>query len=832
MIHATLWLYKTLAAFARFTKIGVYRLKETLLHEKVKDMKRTASLLALVIAAQILVPTNSPAQRSAPRQVQNKIPLKARPFTLQDVRLLDGPFRAAMLRDQQYLLSLDNDRLLHTFRVNAGLPSTAKPLGGWEAPDVELRGHSIGHFLSGCALMYASTGDMRFKTKADAVVAELAKIQQALAAQGSNTGYLSAFPEEFFDRVDKRQRVWAPYYTLHKIMAGLLDVYLNCGNRQALDVLVKQADWVKLRVDRLSDEQQQAALQTEFGGMMEVLENLYAATGNAEYQRVARKFDHKRISDPLARGEDPLNGLHANTQIPKAIGAARDYELSGAQRYHDVASFFWERVAKHRSFVIGGNSDNESFFPEESFSKHLGPSSTETCNTYNMLKLTRQLFAWEPSAEKMDFYERGLYNHILASQDPASGGFCYYVPLRPGAFKTFSTSDESFWCCVGTGMENHAKYPDTIYYHDDRSLYVNLFIASELKWKEKGLTVRQETKFPEEDTTQLTLKATRPVRLALKIRYPAWAQSGITLMVNGQKQVVNDKPGAYVTVERLWKSGDVVQVGLPMSLRWEAMPDDPKMIALLYGPIVLAGDLGRESLQDARRYGPSAPQMDRVKPIEIPGFIGEVKDVLAKVKPIPGAPLIFKSVGLARPHDVTLLPFYRVFEPRYTVYWKVYAPNEWEKRRAELAAVEARRKTIERLTVDAVNINDQESEREHNLQGEGMLDGTFDGKRWRGARDWFSYELKIEPDARLTLVCTYRGSEGRLRSFKILVDGEQVATQTLEIHPGELFDFEYPLPEQLTRGKQRVTVKFQAQPNSITGSVFDVRVAQLERGEK
>jgi hypothetical protein len=502
--------------------------------------------------------------------------------------------------------------------------------------------------------------------------------------------------------------------------------------------------------------------------------------------------------------------------------------LSGEQRYHDVASFFWERVAKHRSFVIGGNSDNEAFFPEETFSKHLGPSSTETCNTYNMLKLTRELFAWEPSAEKMDFYERGLYNHILASQDPATGGFCYYVPLRPGAFKTFSTPDESFWCCVGTGMENHAKYPDTIYYRDDRSLYVNLFIASELKWREKGLTLRQETKFPEEDKTQLTLKATRPVRLALKIRYPAWAESGITLTVNGKQQVVNEKPGAYVTVERLWKSGDVVQVSLPMSLRLEAMPDDPKMVALLYGPVVLAGDLGRDGLGDARRYGPSAPQMGRVKPIEIPGFIGEVKDLLAKVKPIPGAPLIFKTVGLARSHDVTLLPFYRVFEPRYTVYWKVYAPIEWERRRAELAAVEARRKTIERLTVDAVNINEEESERDHNLQGEGLLDGTFDGKRWRGARGWFSYELKVEPDKPLTLVCTYRGSEGRLRSFDILVDGEKVATQTLEIHPGELFDFEYPLPEQLTRGKQRVTVKFQAQPNSIAGSVFDVRVAQLD----
>jgi len=792
-------------------------------------MKRIIASVVFVVMAQMMTPANLPARQNSPLKVSDKVQLNALPFPLRDVRLLDGPFRDAMLRDQKYLLSLDNDRLLSMFRVTAGLPSTAKPYGGWEAPDVQLRGHSMGHFLSACALMYASAGDEQFKTKADAIVAELAKVQQALAAKGFNAGYLSAFPEEFFDLVDKRERVWAPYYTIHKMMAGLLDMYLLCDNKQALDVLVKQADWVKFRVDRLSDEQQQAALQTEFGGMEEVLTNLYAVTGNQEYLRVARKFDHKRIFDPLSRGEDPLNGLHANTQIPKAIGAARDYELTGEKRYHDVASFFWERVAKHRSYVIGGNSDGESFFPPETFSKHLGPASTETCNTYNMLKLTRHLFEWEPTVEKMDFYERGLYNHILASQDPATGGFCYYVPLRPGAFKTFSSPEESFWCCVGTGMENHAKYPDTIYFYDDQSLYVNLFIASELKWKEKGLTVRQETKFPEEDTTRLSINADKAIKLVLKIRYPSWAQSGMTLAVNGKKQPINDKPGSYVTIAREWKSGDTVEIRLPMSLRMEAMPDDPKMIALFYGPIVLAGDLGQEGLQDANRYGPSAPQLGRVKPIDIPAFIGDVKDVLAKVKPTPGAPLTFKTDGLGRPRDVTLLPFYKVFEPRYTVYWKVYTPAEWEKRKSDLAAAESRRKMIERLTVDAVNINDQQSERDHNMQGQGMIDGDFEGKRWRAARNgWFSYELKSAPDRPVTLVCTYRGSEGRPRSFDVLVDGEKIATQTLEIHPGELFDFEYPLPEQLTRGKQRITVKFQSQPNAMAGSVFDVRVAQLD----
>jgi hypothetical protein len=713
------------------------------------------------------------------------------------------------------------------FRVTAGLPSRALPYGGWEAPEVELRGHSLGHFLSACALMYASTGDERFKTKADAIVTELAKIQEALKAKGFNAGYLSAFPEEFFDRVDRRQRVWAPYYTIHKTMAGLLDMYLLGDNKQALDVLLKKADWVKLRVDRLSDEQQQAALQTEFGGMNDVLVNIYGVTGNPEHLRVARKFDHRRVFDPLARGEDPLNGLHANTQIPKAIGAAREYELTGEKRYYDIASFFWRRVALHRSYVIGGHSDGESFFPPEHFSKHLGASSTETCNTYNMLKLTRHLFSWEPSAEMMDFYERGLYNHILASQDPATGMMCYYVPLRPGAFKTFSKPEDSFWCCVGTGMENHAKYPDTIYFHDAQSLYVNLFIPSELRWKEKGLTVRQETRFPEADSTRLVLKSEKPVKLALKVRYPSWAQAGMTLVVNGKREAISAKPGSYVTVEREWKNGDTVEVRLPMSLHTEAMPDDPKMIALMHGPIVLAGDLGKEGLSQEVQYGPNAPPLGRVKPVEVPGLIGEGTDVLAKVKPVAGAPLTFKTEGLGRPQDVVLLPFYKVFESRYTVYWKVYTAAEWEKRKAEMAAREARRKEIERQTVDAVSAGVPQSERDHNFQGERTNEG---GRRSREARNgWFSYDLKVAPDKPMILVCTYRGSEGRLRAFDVLVDGEKVATQTLEIHPTELFDFEYPLPEKLTRGKQRITVKFQAHPEATAGAVIDVRVAQLDR---
>ena len=438
-----------------------------------------------------------------------KIPLRAAPFDLADVRLGPGPFRDAMERDKSYLLRLDPDRLLHTFRLNVGLPSTAQPYGGWEAPTVELRGHTLGHYLTACALMYRSTGDPELKRRIDYIVGELARCQAASPKAGYHEGYLSAYPESFIDRVEKRQPVWAPWYTLHKIYAGLLDVYRLAGNAQALEVLTRAADWIAFRVDQLTPEQMEASLQMEFGGMNDVLASLYATTGNARHLALARAFDHDAVFDPLARGEDALDGLHANTQIPKVIGAAREYEVTGETRYRDIARFFWDRVALHRSYAIGGHSDRESFFPVTDFRRHLSGETAETCNTYNMLKLTRRLFAWEPDAREMDFYERGLYNHILASQEPGRGMFVYLMALEAGRFKTYSTAEDSFWCCVGTGMENHAQYGEAIFAHGTDDLFVNLFIGAEVDWKAKGVTLRQETAFPDEDGTRLTWQMQR-----------------------------------------------------------------------------------------------------------------------------------------------------------------------------------------------------------------------------------------------------------------------------------------------------------------------------------
>ncbi len=598
--------------------------------------------------------------------------IKVKPFDLKEVRLLDSVFKENMERDQHYLLELQPDRFLHSFRVTAGLSSDAEPYGGWEMPTGELRGHSLGHYLSACSLMYASTGDEAFKKRADYIVAELAKCQDALPSQGYNPGFLSAYPEEFFERVERRQSVWAPYYTLHKILAGLFDAYQHTGNQQALTILNKMADWLTFRISKLTDEGIQIVLLNEFGGMNEVLANLYGVTGKPEHLKLSLAFNDSVVLDPLAHHEDRLDRMHANTQIPKAIGAARQYELTGENRYHDIAQFFWERVALHRSYVIGGHSDDELFFPVNRFSQHLSSVTAETCNTYNMLKLTRHLFSWEPSARLMDFYERALFNHILGSQDPKTGMMLYFSSLRPGHVKIYNTPENSFWCCTGTGMENHAKYGETIYFHDDNSLYVNLFIPSELTWDEKGITLRQETTFPDADTTRLTFHCKQPVKLALKIRYPSWAK-GFRVSVNGEPQTVEATAGSYGTIEREWQDGDRLDIQLPMSLYLEALPDDANKVAVLYGPIVLAGALGTQDMPDVYNpdYHTREALVNRWPAPPVPVLVGSGDAVLAGIEPSDGKPLTFHTKGIGNPHDVELIPFYRMHHQRYTVYWQL-----------------------------------------------------------------------------------------------------------------------------------------------------------------
>ncbi|MFJ2033515.1 beta-L-arabinofuranosidase domain-containing protein [Streptosporangium sp. NPDC087985] len=566
------------------------------------------------------------------------------PFPLSAVRLLSGPFAANAARTQSYLSFLNADRLLHTFRLNVGLGSTATACGGWESPSTELRGHSTGHLLSALSQAYASTGTASFKTSGDYLVAELAKCQARATTAGFNAGYLSAFPESFFDRVETRQTVWAPYYTIHKIMAGLLDAHLLTGNAQALTVLLGMAAWVKLRNDRLSYTQRQNMLDTEFGGMNEVLTNLYQLTGDATHLVTAQYFDHARVFDPLAAGTDALNNFHANTQVPKVIGAIREYHATGTVRYRDIATAFWDIVTRHHSYAIGGNSNGEYFKAPDRIASELSDNTCECCNSYNMLKLTRQLFFTDPSrADRMDFYERALYNHILASQDPNSthGFQCYYVPMRAGGIKTYSNDYNSFVCCHGTGMESNTKYGDSIYFYSGDTLYVNLFIASVLTWTARGLTIRQDTTFPEAASTRLTITGSSTA--TLKIRIPAWT-TGAEIRVNGTPQAVSLTPGTYATLTRTWNSGDVVDVSLPTPLVRESTPDNPAVQAVKVGPIVLAGGYGNTNLS-------SLPTLN-------PGTLAAT-----------ATPLRYTATASTGP--VTLRPFYQLHGERYTVYWNV-----------------------------------------------------------------------------------------------------------------------------------------------------------------
>jgi DUF1680 family protein len=767
--------------------------------------------MTIVSAAAIITYALVPKQPDPDMKVEIKVPIKTYAFDLRQVRLLDGPFKHAMQKDGEYLLYLEPDRLLAWFRKDAGLKPKAEVYGGWETQGIA--GHSLGHYLTACALMYASTGDDRFKKKVDYIVDEMQIIQ---ATNGN--GYIAAIPEgrrvfkEIHEGKIETQNfnlngVWVPWYTLHKQLMGLVDVYYYCGNRKALDVGIKLADWICWFCDKLTDEQMQRMMRCEHGGINEALANVYAMTGNEKYLKCAQKFYHKAVMDPLSKSEDCLPGLHANTQVPKLIGLARLYELTGNKTYHDAASYFWDTVVHNHSYVIGGNSNHEYFGPPGKLNDRLSERTTETCNTYNMLKLTQHLFAWKDDAEYMDYYERALYNHILASQNPEDGMMAYCVPLNTGGRKRYSNRDRSFWCCVGTGIENHAKYGAAIYSHGPGTLYVNLFIPSVLTWKEEGITVKQETAFPAEDTVKITVTCAEPEDGTLAVRHPAWAKGILEVKINGKKIAVDSKPGTYARITRTWNSGDMVTIKLPMSLYTEAMPDNPKRIALLYGPLVLAGDLGGE--------GERVPD---------PVLVKEDKPLEQWLLPVSGKKLTYKTKGVAFPKDLVVKPFYQLYDTPYIVYWDEFTPAEWKKKEEEYKAEQQRIKELEARSLDVMRLGEMQPERDHNFKDENSRASEDDGNKWRGAfnNGWFSFEMKVLPDAPTDLMVRYRGSSRRRRTrFDILIDGEVLVTESLrDEKPNEFYYKTYQLPEKMTKGKDKVTVMFKAHERRGTGRIF------------
>ena len=595
--------------------------------------------------------------------------LFAKPFDLHQVKLLPGIFLDDVKVNHRYMMGLDPDRMLHSFRTVARVPSSAEPYYGWEAPNNELRGHFVGHYLSGCALLAAQLNDPAAKARGDLMVAELAKCQ-------ATNGYLSAFPEELFDRFKlHRCGVWAPFYTLHKIHVGMIDSYTLGGNLQALDVATKMAGWIRDWVKPLDDTTMQQILRTEFGGIGDSLNELAQVTGDMSWIDVSKRFDHERILAPLAAGRDELTTVHANTTIPKALAAARRYDITGDQRSRDIADYFWHEVTGKRTFCTGGSSSDENWkSPVGHLSTELGSMTEESCVTYNLLKLTRNIFSWTADARAADYYERALFNGMLGTQHPADGEKIYYMPLASGYWRMFGTPDHGFWCCHGSGVESHSKFGDSIYFHDDSGIWVNQFIASEVDWKEKGVRLTQETSFPEQSSTRLTVHTAKATQMALRIRVPYWATNGVTIGLNGRAIGGRFAPSSYFSIDRLWKNGDNVEFSAPMSLHVDAMPDDPTLQAVMYGPLVLAGKFGPEPT----RAGPTPPRMTpdfdvTANPVTKPVAVAPIKiasgDMLAVVRSVPGTPLQFKIVGQEK--EIELAPFHAVYDERYAVYWKV-----------------------------------------------------------------------------------------------------------------------------------------------------------------
>jgi DUF1680 family protein len=601
------------------------------------------------------------------------IQFRALPFSLTEVRLLDGPFLHATQLDLKTLMNYEPDRLLARFYTEAGLKPKADHYMGWE--NESLAGHSLGHYLSGCSMMYQTTGDERLLQRVNYIVSELKIVQEA-----NGNGYIGAFPKGkkvFEDEVSKGNirakgfdlnGIWSPFYTQHKILAGLRDAYRFCGNKEALEVERKFADWIGNIVSPLNEAQMQEMLKCEYGGISETLADLYADTGDEKYLRLSERFYDNIVLDAMKEGKDVLPGRHGNTNIPKLVALSRIYELTGDTADRKAAGFFWNTVVNHHSYITGGNGNKEYFGPADSLRNRLGPETTESCNVYNMLKLSEHLFEWEASAGTADFYERALFNHILATQNPETGNVTYNLSLGMGYFKAFQDPMD-FTCCIGTGMENHSKYGRNIYYHNNEELFLFQYIASELEWKEKGIKLVQRTAYPEEQGSSFEFSCEKPVQLRLQIRYPAWATQGIGIKVNGRPWKITEQPGSFIAVNRSWKSGDRVEIKFPFALRLEPMPDDRNRVALMYGPLVLAGDVGR--LTDSTVVN------------NIPVLITKDRDPSVWTKPVDGKVNTFITLNTGRPHEVEFRPFYLMNDMRYSIYWDILDEDTYKYRQVK-----------------------------------------------------------------------------------------------------------------------------------------------------
>lgn len=776
--------------------------------------------LFLVYGSHCLGQSYMPVRNDNRFKVKPVVKLEAYGFAPADVKLLGGSiFSNAMQKDSAYLLQIEADRLLARFYENAGLPLKAKVYGGWESEG--LSGHTLGHYLSAISLMYASTGNAEFKSRVSYIVSELARCQSA-----RKTGYVGAIPGEdsLFYKVSKGDirssgfdlnGGWAPWYTVHKVMAGLVDAYLYCGNTQALAVATAMADWASNTLKDLSTEQMQKMLRCEYGGMNDVLAQIYAITGNKKYLDLSYRFYDDFVMQPLSQQVDALPGKHANTNVPKTVGSAAQYELTGNKSDSTLAAFTWNTLVNHHSYVIGGNGNYEYLGQEDKLNDRLSDNTAETCVSYNMLKLTKHLFSWHPQARLGDYYERTLYNHILASQHSGSGMMCYFVPLRMGSRKTFSDPFDTFTCCVGTGIENHAKYQEDIYYEsaDGKSLFVNLFIPSSLHWRANQTTVTMKTSFPEGDTIALLIEPLKTRKFALKLRRPYWAKD-FELLVNGKKANAETDKDGFLVIDRIWKKGDQIIFTPQKSLHSEPLPDNASRIAILYGPIVLAGDLG-ETMPDAA-FG-------------APVLLTENRNIADWIIPVNNHPMHFKLKGVGKPFDPELKPFYQTNDNYYSVYWDFFTPDNWAVRQKDYQSEKERQRKIRERTIDEFRIGEMQPERDHELKASAnsYIDPAM-GVNGREARSkgFFSFTMKIDPSIKNMLLLTYIGDD-KNRKFDILVEGTKL--QTVEWDGGEsgkFYDFEYEIEPSLIKDKTSVRISVEANYGKTAGRVFGVKIVK------
>ena len=781
---------------------------------------KRAILYCILLAPALNAQTFYPAQKPHCADVNCTADVKVYPFQLDEVHLSDGKFKKAMETDKRFLLKLEPDRLLSSFRANAGLAPKAEKYGGWES--MGLAGHSLGHYISALSLLYASEKDKEVLQRINYCIAELKEIQDY-----RKSGYLGAIPDE--DRLWEEVKsgkietgnfslngFWAPWYTVHKIMAGLLDAYIYTENKEALDIQMGFSDWADGLLSHLDEKQMQQMLRCEYGGMTEVLVNTYAFSGNKKYLDLSYRFYDNPVLDPLAVGEDKLRGFHANTIIPKAAGSIRRYVLTGDERDKKIASFFWETVVNNHSFAIGGNSYYEYFQEPGKLNDKLADNTTETCNTYNMLKLTRHLFALEPSAHYMDFYEKALYNHILASLHPETGMTTYYVSLRMGGKKQFGDYRHSFTCCMGTGMENHVKYHENIYSKaNDGSLMVNLFIPSELNWVEKGIHLKQETSIPLNDISVLTITGKKPGKFPLRIRNPQWA-STMRISINGRPFDAHKDKYGYFVIDRRWKNGDKVELTIPSDLHYEAMPDNPDRRALFYGPVLLAGDFGKAQLD------PSA---------NIPVFVTSSADAnqwLVKTRD-----LHFSAKAAVGNGEVHLRPFYEMVDEHYTVYWDFFTPEQWNVQQDVYSRERLKQQDIESRTISQFRPGEMQPERDHNLQGEHLTTGESNMRKWRAASPggYLSFEMEVDPVAENVLTMTYWGKDNRNSMFHIMVGDSVVATEDINKYKeNKFYEIDYRIPVELTLGKQKITflMKEARQGNNV-GPFYHARITRVAK---